>query len=348
MGVWYATREDVKSALDDQSSSNVRTDAQVDRAIEDGSRSVERLCHRKFYPWMGTRYFDWPNFDRASVGRLWLNEHELVSLTSITSGGTAITVGNVLLYPTDGPPYSYIELDRSTSASFDSGDTSQRSIALTGVFGFDSVTTPAGVLNEALDASETAVDVSNSYILGVGDLLTIDSEKMVVTGKSTITSGQTLQANMGSAVSANTVSVTNGAAFYSGEVITVGSEQMLVTDVVGNNLTVKRAWGATINAAHTSGDTVYTWRTLTVERGVLGTTAATHDTSTAVSKQVYPGPVRSLVIAEAINTIMQEGAGYARVVGQGDGQRNASGQGLRDKRKDVYSAYGRKARMRSV
>jgi len=39
MGIWYATREQVKAALD--AAETARNDAQVDRAIESGARSIE-------------------------------------------------------------------------------------------------------------------------------------------------------------------------------------------------------------------------------------------------------------------------------------------------------------------
>lgn len=54
----YATREEVKSALDIKQTA--RNNDQVDRAIDSASRAVEGLLHRVFYPTFDTRYVDWP------------------------------------------------------------------------------------------------------------------------------------------------------------------------------------------------------------------------------------------------------------------------------------------------
>ena len=55
---WYATREQVKRALD--SAETARNNAQVDRAIASASRTIEAQMHRRFYPWDGIRYFGYP------------------------------------------------------------------------------------------------------------------------------------------------------------------------------------------------------------------------------------------------------------------------------------------------
>lgn len=344
----YSTLESVKSALDIKLTA--RTDGAVRRALDHASRDIERRCHRRFYPWTGTRYLDWPTLDQGSW-RLWLGEDELTAVTTLTAGGTTIAAADYLLYPANaaalGEPYTRIEIDLSSSAVFESGDTHQRNIAITGVFGYTADVEPAGTLAEALDASETGVDVSDSAAVGVGDLLLVDSERMVVTGKSQLTTGQTLQTPMTAAANNDAVAVTNGAAFTVGEVVTLDTERMLVVDVVGNTLTVKRAWDGTALAAHT-GSTVYALRTLTVERGALGTTAATHSSGASVSRHVPPGPVRELCEAEAVNTVLSKTAGYSRVVGSGENEREASGRALRELRKQVYDGYARKARTRGV
>lgn len=347
MGIWYATREDVKSALDSQETA--RNDAQVDRLIEAASRSVDQLCHREFYPWTGTRVFDWPNDQYARSYRLWLDKDELVSISALVSGGITITSPDYFLEPANsGPPFNRLEIDLASSSSFDSGQTHQRSISISGVYaGAADVTEAAGALAEALDSSETGVDVTNSAAVGVGSVILVDSERMVVTGKSLITTGQTLQTPLTASDAGTTVAVTTGTAYAVGEVITLDAEQMLIVDIAGNNLLVKRHWNGSVLAAHT-GSTIYCPRTLLVTRGALGTTAAAHDTAAAVSKQVYPGLVRQLTIAEALTALQQEQSGYGRVVGSGDSQREASGKGLADLRCQVYDRHGRKVRMRAV
>lgn len=351
MGIRYATWEDVKSALD--AKETARNNAQIDRALESGSRAVESLLHRRFYPEIATRHFSWPNpQQRSRAWRLWLDADELISVSSLTAGGTTITSGQYFLEPANaGPPYTHIELDLADGATFGGGSTHQRNIAITGVFGYSATEDTAGALAEALDDNETGVDVNGAaaVAIGVGSIIKVDSERMIVTGRGWLTTGQTVQTSALTALANNvTVNVTDGTAVTTGEVILIDSEKMLVVDIAGNALTVKRAWDGSILAAHNTGVTIYGSRTLTVTRGALGTTAASHSTSTAITKHIVPGLVRDLCIAEAIVRLQQEEAAYARTVGSGDNIRESSGRGLKDIRDAAYAAYGRKARMRAV
>lgn len=348
MGIWYCTREDVKSALDFKETA--RNNGQVDRLIEASSGSIESLTHRKFFPWTGTRYFDWPSSQSGRSYRLWLDANELASVASIISGGTTIDLADIFLEPSAyGPPFTHLEVNLgAVSAFFDVGRTHQRNIAVNGVFaGCPDDYAPAGSLAEALDAIETSVDVTDSSAIGVGQLIKIDDERMTVTGKMMLSTAQTLQTAVGASMAETDIKVTDGTAYAVDEVILLDSERMLIVDIAGVHLIVKRAWDGSVLAAHT-GSTIYAPRTLTVERGVLGTTAATHLTSTAIRKFIVPGLVRQLAIAETINGLQQEGAAYARVVGSGDAQRESSGKGLSDLREQVYWRYGRKIRSRAV
>jgi hypothetical protein len=344
------TREDIKSALD--SKDTARNNAQIDRANASATDAVEGLLHRSFVPWTGTRYFRWPNTQRSRSWRLRLNADELISITALTAGGVTIASTDYFLEPAnDGPPYTSIELDLSSSATFGGGSTHQRNIAVTGVFGYSATEDTAGALAEALDSSETGVDVTGAaaVAIGVGSILKVDSERMIVTERGWLTTSQTVQTSALTALANNvTVNVTTGSAYVTGEVILIDSEKMLIVDIAGNALTVKRAWDGSVLAAHNTGVTIYGARTLTVTRGALGTTAAAHDTAAAITKHVVPGLVRDLAIAEAVVRLQQEGAAYARVVGSGDNQRESSGRGLKDIRDAAYAAYGRKARHRAV
>src|SRR6266536_1045041 len=347
MGVWYATREDVKSALDLKESA--RANAQVDRVIESASRSVEGLLRRRFFPQVATRYFDWPSYQYALPWRLWLDQDEIISLTSMTAGGVTITPGNVNLEPANsGPPYTRIEINLGSSSSFASGPSYQRALTLTGVFGYSADEEPAGAL-AALISSTTAAtaDVTDSAAVGVGTIVKVDGERMLVTEKSMLTTGQTLQTPLTASVADVTVNVTTGSAYVVGETILLDSERMLVVDVAGNALTVRRAYDGSVLASH-SGSTIYAPRRLTVTRGALGTTAATHSNAAPVVRHVVPGLVRELAVAEAVNTLEQEQSGYARVVGEGEAAIEVRGQGLQSIRMAALDRYGRRARSRAV
>lgn len=355
-GPVYATRERVKRALDVKETA--RSNAQIDDAIETSSRTVEGILHRRFYPELATRSFDWPNSQYARPGRLWLDQHELISLTTLVAGGVTIASGDYVLYPTDGPPYNRVEIDLSGSAAFSSGDTHQQAIDITGVYaGCRLDEAPAGALAEALDASETAVDVTDSAAIGVGDIIRVDSERMLVVGRQMLDTGQNLGANLTDKASGVTVSVSDGTGFAVDEVLLVDSERMLVVDIAGNSLTVKRAWDGSVLAAHSSGADIYALRTLTVTRGALGTTAATHTTSAAIARHLVPGPVRDATVALALAQLLGEQSGYARAsssarpsgaAGSSRSGTPATGRGVGDVLELAYTAYGRKARIRGV
>lgn len=341
--VWYCTREDVKSAID--SKETARNSAQLDRLIDAASRSIEQqMRHRKFYPEAATRRFDYPteytNPNRR--WRVWLDEHELISVTSITSFDTVIPSTDYFLEPVnDGPPYTHVEIDLDSTAYFGHGTTHQREIVIVGTFGYTDDDDPAGALAAAISTtSATTCDVTNSASIGVGSIIKVGSERMIVTGRSMLTSGQTLQTALAANLNNETVVVTTGSSFFVGETILLGAEKMLVEEIAGNNLIVTRAWDGSTLAAHTA-PTIYAPRTLTVERNALGTTAATHSSGAAITVHRVPGLIRQLCIAEVITALQQESAAYGRVVGSGDNQREAEGAGLEDLRERAYNAHGR-------
>jgi hypothetical protein len=345
----YATREDVKGALDVRFTA--RMDAQVDRALEAASGAVEGLLHRVFYPWAGTRYFDWPGESPSRPWRLWLNQHELASVETLTAGGVVIPPSDYFLEPNgSGPPYNRIEIDLDSPSAFSSGDTHQRAVAATGVYcGCPVATAAAGALAEGLDSSETGVDVTDSSLMGVGDLLLVGAERMLVTGRAMADTG----VNTGGALASSTAAVsvplsTTVGAPEPGEVVLIGSERMLVVDRAGPVLTVKRAFDGSVLAAHDTAADIYAPRTLTVVRGAVGTVAAAHDSAAAIARHVVPGLVRQLCEAEAITALQQAGAGWARTAGSGDNERELSGRGLQVLREQTYTAFGRKARIRAV
>lgn len=347
--VWYATRETVKSALDVKETA--RNNWQVDRAIESASRSVEGLTHRKFYPQLATRYFDWPSPAYRTPWRLWLDGNELISVTTLVAGGTTIVAADYFLEPNWGPPFTRLEIDLGSSAAFSSSTTAQQAIAITGLFGYSNDEEQVGDLTAELAASvsATASITWTTPRIGVGDILRIDSERMIVTNKTFIDSTQNLQTSLTAAANNVTVAVTTGSAFAAEDVLLIDSERMLVVDVAGNNLTVKRAWDGSVLAAHTAPSAdIYVLRGVELDRAQLGTTLAVHASGADIFRYIVPGLVRDLAVAEAIDTILQETSGYARTVGSGENQTEASGKGLRGLRDEVRTRYGRKARIRAV
>lgn len=342
------TREAVKKALDVKGTS--RSDDDIDRAIQAGSRAAEGLLHRVFYPRDTTRYFPWPNYQYANPWTIWFDAWELAAIpTSVTTGGVAIPIGNIFFEPVNsGPPYTYMEINRATNSAFGIGPTPQRDVAVTGTFGFDLNSAGAGALAAAMNDTTTGVaTVSNSAAAGVGDVLVVGTERMLLADKTLTTTGQTQQGTIGSSTADQTLGVQNGAGFAVGEPVTLDAETMLVTNVVGNNLLVKRGWDGTTPATH-NGATIYAPRSWTVTRGAFGTTAATHLNGSAISRYTPPSLVTQLSLAEAENNLLQAVSGYARTVGAADNARPVSGQSLADIRAQAYAQYGRKVRRRTV
>jgi len=349
---WYATREEIKAELDVKETA--RSNARIDRALADATEAVEGLTHRVFYPALDTRKMDWPPRSGATPWILRLDSNEIISVTSLTSGGVAVAASDYLLRRADDraePPYTRIEINLSSNASFGGGDTYQQDIVITGLYGYRNDETALGTVTEALDATETGVDVdaATSAAVGVGSLLRVDNERVIVTGRAQLDTGQTLGGSgLTNTNNSVTVTVPSGAAFAAGETILIDGERMRVDDIAGNTLVVTRAWDGSTIAAHSVGATIYAPRTLTVERGALGTTAAAHNSGASVYRWDAPGSVRQLCIAEALTDLLQGRSGYARTAGSGENERETSGRGLKDLRDRVYTSHGRKARMRSV
>lgn len=304
-GAWYCTREDVMSATDNKASA--RMGADIDRDIESASRAAEGFLRRRFYPWTGTRYFDWPGL-ATTAWRLRLGDHDINTVTTLTVGGAVVTA--YFLEPDSGPPYSVIEFDRSSSDwASSSGITSQRAVAIAGQWGKHDQA-PAGALAEVLDAVETGVDVTDSSAIGVGSLLTVGTERMIVTGKGQLTTGTTTTAGLDAKASTVAVPVVSGAAVNVGERILIDAETMQVVDKAGNTLVVDRAADGSVLAAHLTAATVYAPRSLTVVRGVLGTAAAIASLSAPITVWVPPGLVNALTVAYAVRAAQQRSGGY--------------------------------------
>lgn len=339
-GVWYATREQVKASVDVKNS--LRANAQIDRAIADASRSADRICRRTFYPRYATRVWRVPSADSPTPGVLWLGgQSELIELTTVTVAGQNIDPSTVTLRPDTGPPHTWLE-HANTGAS---------AISITGKLGFGDDQTPAGIIGTpgGISSMDVLLDVADGSRVGVGQLLACDTERMIVTDKNTLTTGLTITADLGDKMNAVTVALSGTAlAPNPGEMILVDGERMLVQDRTGTTAYVTRAVDGTVLAAHTAGATIYAYRTLTVERGAVGTTAIIQPQGAELTAYVPHPSLTSYVVAEALNQVAQENSAYARVIGSGEGQREARGAGIKDKRTRLRSELGRRVRMGAV
>jgi len=281
----------------------------------------------------------------------WIDDpQQLISVTTLVSGGTTIAASDYFLEPEPhGPPYNRIEINlASAGVGFDSGDTWQRSNVITGLWGYRNDTRPAGTITGTLGTGDTTIAVDSPESIGVGDLIQVGDERMQVTERAWADSTIDINGALTAEKSSVTVAVDDGSGFTAGESILVDSEEMLVVAVAGNNLTVKRAQRTTALAAHSDNADVYTSSSLTVERGAYGTTAATHTSGAAVTAHVVPADVVSYVVAGVLADLGFEkaGGGDGTTTDRSVGRRAGSGPDAALAR--VVQNHGRRTRLRSI
>lgn len=348
---WYCAREDVKSSLDIKHTAIANT--LVDREIAAASRSVEGTLHRRFYPELRRIKLDYPQYTYAPAWQVWLDDNEMISVVELSSGSGIIPSNAYNLRRMDGkqePPYSYLELSTASGYAFSGDPTFQQAIDLYGWFGHSDQEEIIGTLTAQLDAPEDSpVAVTwNTPRLGVGNLLRIDDERMIITERSWIAAGQNIGSNLTAKMSDIIVAVTDGTAFAAEETILVDGEKMYVTDVAGNNLLVKRAWDGSPLAVHTSATAIYTLMGVQLTRAQVGTTAAIHAADAIVYRWKPPALLKELTVAEALVTLNQAAASYAVDTGSGETKKDTPGRGLPDIRQQAIRELGRKMRLGAV
>lgn len=331
---WYITRESVKAALD--SKETARNNAQVDRCIASATDQIRGLLRLDFDPLTTTRYFDPP-----SGPELWFDKRLLARIDSMTVDDVAVDTADYNLLPPDGPPYYGIRADSLTSATL-SGNSGTPSIAITGLWMGDALTElTLGATAEALDASETGVDLdgTTSAAVGVGTVIRIGEERMTVTARSQLSTGVTLSSDLTASKGYSGLVVSSGASLAVGETVMIDSEKMMIHEIAGNAVIVSRAVDGSVLASHTSGVAIYAPRTVTVTRGALGTDAASHSSGVTVYAWDPPALVGELALAYALTSLGQGQAGYARTIGSGESEREAAGRGLRQIEARAVAAY---------
>lgn len=332
----YCTRTQVQDAL--AQADTFRTNARIDAAIRAAGRQIYADTHRNFYPTTCTRY---PEFFNVTGPVLWLDTDylEIISVSSFTVDGTELTEGtDFFLRPDSGPPYTSLQLINTSSAAFSSTD---RAMVLIGEQGASATTRAAGALSGSLSSGATTCAVSNSSLVGVGDLLTIGTERLNVVDQTYSSTGVALAANLTASAADRSVTVDSSTLLHEGERIRIGSERMFIETINGFVLTVRRAENGSQLAAHSISDAVHAYRTLTVERGATGSTAAAHSDAATILANDPPALVKECSLAYSLVNLEQSKSAYGRVVGSGDSQREASGRGLAQIVDELVAAYGR-------
>jgi len=347
MANWYCSREAVKRAVGVQGSDH---DLMVDRIIEGVSRQIDRATRRFFIPKTETRLFRWPQEQSTRADYLWLDQ-DLLAVTTLkseaqNSSPTTISSSDYFLEPNNALPYNRIEIDASSTASFQAGDTPQRSISVLGRWGFSEDTKSVGTVISGLssDATATSMVCSDAELVDVGGTLLIESEQVFISDRSFAALDSILTDGALTANQAESVTVDGSHGIAVRETIRVESEEMFVTGISGNVLAVIRAYNGTTLSAHNTNTAVHINRTLTIERGINGTTAATHANSTTMSVYEPPFEVVNYAIAESVARYQQERSGWGRVIGAGETQQAYTPTAL-TREGDSFLARYRRTRM---
>lgn len=269
----YATTAQLRRALGNPSTTE-QPEADLLRALEAAAEAIDAYAGRTFQPYSGVVYPDLTGVH----GRGRLYTPDFLSLTEVAQDdgtgayATAWATTDYLAYPYDAPSHQrpYIALERAYAGNYIWPSYYPNWLRLTGLFGYWQKLADSGAtVAEAIDLTETAIDISDQSLLGAGMTVKIDSEQVYLTA------------------------------------LTDGTPDMM-----------------------------------TVERGVNGTTGATHLTATAIYRFVYPGAVAEASLAYAgavrggsflagVGGVTRERAGDIEVQ-YGSGSSGASGSNAFD------------------
>lgn len=164
-------------------------DPELLAVLEGVSRRIDGWCNRRasgFGPRLGTNVYD------ANGDNYLYFADDLLTYTSGTvagqTGGTPVAVvesTDFYLEPYNRTPKRGLRCHGLTSVSVGAG---YRIWSIIGKWGYsDERVVSASLLNEALDTSETGVDVDAGTDFAIGETMLVDSEQMYVSGIATNT-----------------------------------------------------------------------------------------------------------------------------------------------------------------
>lgn len=201
-------------------------DALLLTLLEAASERIDHYLGRQVQPRTETLYFDG---DDGSE-QLWVPD--LLSVTTLKTDengdGTyerTWAAADYILWPLNRWPKRRVDRDRRTGSSQWAFYRGQRTVEIAGIWGYGTgesatpITASGTTTNEALDASETGVDVVSSSPFEVGETILIDSEQMYVTA----ITGNTLTVRRGangSTAATHSTSTAISIYEYPGQVVT--------------------------------------------------------------------------------------------------------------------------------
>ena len=162
-------------------------DALLKQFISEASTEFQEACERTLMPYTATHRFGPDNLR----GRDLILYRDLLAVTTITNaGGASVSASVYNLRPDDDYPKGVVEITSASGTYWDFTYNEDR-VSIAGIWGYapnyarawKSTTT----LAEALDSSETAVDVASATNISAGDHILVESEQMYVTSIATNT-----------------------------------------------------------------------------------------------------------------------------------------------------------------
>ena len=238
----------------------------------------------------------------------------VLSLTSITNDDTALTENTDFVFMRqmweNGP---YIGMERLSDSPNASNwcDTDPDSIVIVGETGLYSRKVATGAtLSATITDTAAEMTVSNGSKVSPGMIVEIGTEKILITGWGDPTASVTTLAAALDATS-DQATMTSAADLNAGETLRLDFENVRLRAKRTNLTSLTRNWNNTGQVAHLIATAVDVYRTVTIERGVNGTTAASHASGAAISRYVVPDNVFKLVKKMAVLGINQANSNYA-------------------------------------
>lgn len=237
-------------------------------------------------------------FDGAGTKKLFISP--LLAVTSIVNDDdTLVADTDYILQPYKrhwaNGPYSWLEVGPDATLLSEWLD-ELNGVQIAGRWGkYERSAALTATASAQTTTTETTLTVSDGSQVSPGMVLLHQSEQELVTGYGSPTAAvTTVNGTVDASVEEITLTAVTG--INVGEIIRIDFEQMKVRDrnTTTKKVAVWRGWNRTNRVSHLSAANVDVYRTFNVQRGVNGTTAATHTAGLTLSRYYAPDDVRFL------------------------------------------------------
>lgn len=193
----YATLAQLRTFLESGGvTMSVDDDAKLISYLMMGSRLMDQIYKRRFYPLVETRTYDYQNSTALTF------DDDLLEVTTLAVEGTTITASEYLLYPLNKTPKGWLEMKDDSTEDLSYSDRAQGAITVLGMWGYHDDWASAWadsqdeVKDNPLTAAATSLTVNDADggdengltpRFAVGDLLKIEDEYLAVTAVNTTT-----------------------------------------------------------------------------------------------------------------------------------------------------------------